>query len=141
VVTELALALAISLGLFPPKPSTPPSTDPDSGRTKLQLALWFRAAGDERWTLPLLRDLAQAKAAAGGMGGPGEAAGVDPLVQSKACVTLADHYFAKKQWKEALRWYEAWVPVIEGCGLAQVAADQHRWNRIAACRKELGLKP
>jgi hypothetical protein len=121
-----------ALGTFP--------VDPEYGRDKLLLALKYKATGDEKM-LPLLKELAEAKVAHTEMGGLMDGVdGVGPGTQSYARATLAEHYFAKREWADALKWYEAWKPFVQGCGLSIEAGQNHRANRITTCRKELGLK-
>jgi len=144
----MLLAFAFILAQLPiqtPKPAL--GTFPDNserGRDKLLLALKYKSTGDEKKMLPLLKELAEAKVVYRGMGGmldENEVDGVGPGTQSYARAMLAEHYFTKKEWADALKWYEAWKVFVQGCGLSIEAAQSHRANRIATCRKELGLKP
>jgi hypothetical protein len=123
-----------ALGTFP--------VDPEFGRDKLLLALKYKATGDEKKMLPLLKELAEAKVAHTEMGGLMDGVdGVGPGTQSYARATLAEHYFAKREWADALKWYEAWKLFVQGCGLSIEAAQNYRANRITTCQKGLGLKP
>jgi hypothetical protein len=142
----LAFALLISLPLAPvpslPLGTFPGMSDTERSRDKLLLALGYRAAGDEKKMLLLLKELAEAQVVNTGMGGWMDGAdGVGPGTRSYARVTLAEYHFAKKEWADALKWYEGWEPFVQGCGLSSMAAKRHRADRIAACHKELGLKP
>lgn len=102
----------------------------EASRAKFYMARLYQAQGDEKNRLPVLRDLADLNA-------DPKAWVPDPFSRHAARELLADHHFARKEWKEALAIYEVWDS-HSGCGLGAIEGKKKKESRIAECRKNLG---
>lgn len=111
---------------------------------QLRLASRYKAAGDEKKLLPLLKELKELAEAKWDIDPDTVGWRVHPENSNNARKLLADYYFEKKEWKEAMKWYQAWVPGLMlwgGCGVGLSGIDDWKRGRIAECRKQLDLKP
>ena len=124
----------------------------EGARIKLALAQMHQVLQNEKKMEALLKELARARVVErggveiylssvppGGIVGPPEPL-IDRETSNTARGMLAGYCYAKGNWKEALRWYEAWEP-SSWCGTGQEARKAFKAGRIATCREKLGLKP
>jgi tetratricopeptide (TPR) repeat protein len=99
---------------------------------RLSLARAYGRTGNDAKMLALLKELAA-----------DPPAGVPPPRDTSAGVrlsareSLGDYYTDKRDWKEALKWWEAWRP-SSGCGLGIEAEEKKKRERIEQCRRALG---
>ncbi|MFO0848407.1 MAG: hypothetical protein U0871_07615 [Gemmataceae bacterium] len=95
--------------------------------TELSLARAYGQVGKDSEMIRLLTRLA---------GPTGRLKLLDGFVRSGAQESLADHYLAKRDWMQALRWYEAWQP-ISGCGTCDASMEAKKKKAIETCRRAI----
>jgi tetratricopeptide (TPR) repeat protein len=108
---------------------------PRAAGAKLDLARAHGARGEEEKMAALLKEVA-ALPPANTQYGIMDASNT----RNHAHRALADYYMRKKDWQEALKWWQRWKP-DSWCGTCAEAMREQREENIATCRKMLRAKP